>query len=225
VSSGQTVGLAAGSALVGKVGIDQTTPGTTNKVSIGTDGTVTVNAHAVTNAGTFAVQLPDAGTGQAVAVGKTAADSAIAASPVTVGGRASAVVPTAMSADGDVVNAWLDRLGAIIMRSPGEVAGWYANGDYTGAQTNTALKTAGGSGLSHYITDLVVTNDATAAITVKLLDGSGGTNMTGTHKIAVSGGMVVRFQTPIKLTANTALCVTTGGTSNFSVLVTGYTAP
>jgi hypothetical protein len=34
----------AGSALVGKVGIDQTTPGTTNKVSIGTDGTVAINS-------------------------------------------------------------------------------------------------------------------------------------------------------------------------------------
>jgi hypothetical protein len=35
--------LVAGSAIIGKVGIDQTTPGTTNKVSIGTDGTVTSN--------------------------------------------------------------------------------------------------------------------------------------------------------------------------------------
>lgn len=44
VSLASLPALAAGSALVGKVGIDQTTPGTTNKVSIGTDGTVTVNA-------------------------------------------------------------------------------------------------------------------------------------------------------------------------------------
>lgn len=36
--------LVAGSALIGKVGIDQTTPGTTNKVSIGTDGTVALGA-------------------------------------------------------------------------------------------------------------------------------------------------------------------------------------
>jgi hypothetical protein len=36
--------LQAGAALVGKVGIDQTTPGTTNKVSIGTDGTVALNS-------------------------------------------------------------------------------------------------------------------------------------------------------------------------------------
>jgi hypothetical protein len=34
--------LGAGSALIGKVGIDQTTPGTTNKVSIGTDGIVSL---------------------------------------------------------------------------------------------------------------------------------------------------------------------------------------
>jgi hypothetical protein len=35
--------LPAGSNIIGKVGIDQTTPGTTNKVSIGTDGTVAFN--------------------------------------------------------------------------------------------------------------------------------------------------------------------------------------
>jgi hypothetical protein len=36
--------IGAGTALIGKVGIDQTTPGTTNKVSIGTDGTVVLGA-------------------------------------------------------------------------------------------------------------------------------------------------------------------------------------
>jgi hypothetical protein len=39
-----TNALPAGTNLLGKVGIDQTTPGTTNKVSIGTDGTVAINA-------------------------------------------------------------------------------------------------------------------------------------------------------------------------------------
>ena len=41
---GSAVTLNAGANLVGKVGIDQTTPGTTNKVSIGTDGTVAIGA-------------------------------------------------------------------------------------------------------------------------------------------------------------------------------------
>lgn len=38
-----TNALPAGTNLLGKTGIDQTTPGTTNKVSIGTDGTVAIN--------------------------------------------------------------------------------------------------------------------------------------------------------------------------------------
>lgn len=44
--------LAAGSAIIGKVGIDQTTPGTTNKVSIGTDGTVAATQSGTWNVGT-----------------------------------------------------------------------------------------------------------------------------------------------------------------------------
>lgn len=43
--------------------------------------------------------------------GPTAADAAIAANPTTVGGRASDTVPTAMSAGGDVVNAWFGLRG------------------------------------------------------------------------------------------------------------------
>lgn len=42
VSNDSTVGLVAGSAIVGKVGIDQTTPGTTNLVSAGQNGTWTM---------------------------------------------------------------------------------------------------------------------------------------------------------------------------------------
>lgn len=157
--------------------------------------------------------------------GPTASDSPVAASPVTVGGRASVAVPTAVSADNDVVNAWMDRLGSQIVRSPGEVAGWTYAADYAAAQTNTSLVSAPGAGLCLYVTDFVVTNDATAAITAKLLDGSGGTNKSGTHKIPASGGIVVNLRTPIKLTAATALCLTTVGVSNIAVFVAGYTAP
>ena len=43
-SGGGAVVLQPGSNLAGKFGIDQTTPGTTNKVSIGTDGVVAIGA-------------------------------------------------------------------------------------------------------------------------------------------------------------------------------------
>ena len=51
-TSSAPVALGPGSAIVGKTGIDQTTPGTTNKVFIGTDGQVAVPAvpAATTNA-------------------------------------------------------------------------------------------------------------------------------------------------------------------------------
>ena len=56
-----TNALPAGANVIGKVGIDQTTPGTTNLVSIGSNGTVTLLAGTaeignVKNSGTFAVQ-------------------------------------------------------------------------------------------------------------------------------------------------------------------------
>ena len=101
---------------------------------------------------------------------------------------------------------------------------FYANGTYAAAQTNTSLKAAGGGVTCHYITDILVTNDGTAAITVALLDGSGGTSLIGTQKVAASGGFNMNLTTPIKLTAATAICLTTTGTSNFAVAVVGYTA-
>jgi hypothetical protein len=51
------VGLIAGSALVGKVGIDQTTPGTTNLVSIGTDGVAGAKPTAATTGGGSMAQI------------------------------------------------------------------------------------------------------------------------------------------------------------------------
>ncbi len=124
-------------------------------------GTLTVASHAVTNAGTFAVQAvcTNAGTfatqvstlcGQTIAFGSGANgatvvrvalatdspgvvaagtsgspasgvhsvqgtevhDAVTTAAPVIVGGGASAAAPTSVSADGDVVRAWLLRNGA-----------------------------------------------------------------------------------------------------------------
>ncbi len=60
-----TNALPVGSNVIGKVSIDQTTPGTTNKVSIGTDGTVSI---------TGTVPLP---TGAATSANQTSANSTL----------------------------------------------------------------------------------------------------------------------------------------------------
>ena len=67
--------LAAGTNIVGKVGIDQTTPGTTNKVSIGTDGTIAVNTAlpAGANAIGGVYQAPSASSSFAITPGSSSA--------------------------------------------------------------------------------------------------------------------------------------------------------
>ncbi len=58
--------LPAGTNLIGKTGIDQTTPGTTNKVSIGSDGTITLLAGSA-SIGKFKVDPAVTGSGSGAA--------------------------------------------------------------------------------------------------------------------------------------------------------------
>lgn len=110
-----TVGLIAGSALVGKVGVDQTTPGTTNAISIAQVGSTTVVTGGV--------------NGSQSVGGPTASGSSIAANPVTIGGQGKTSLPTAVS-DGQVVNATLDKFGRQIVLP-------YGFRDLFGSQTTT----------------------------------------------------------------------------------------
>ena len=67
INTGQTVGLVAGAAVVGKVGIDQTTPGTTNAVSV-TNASLAVTGafFQATQPVSMAVNTPVIATGSAV---------------------------------------------------------------------------------------------------------------------------------------------------------------
>ena len=70
-------------------------------------GSLTVDGTVTANQGT-------AGTAWEV-VGDVAADVGVPANPVSVGGRASNAVPTAVSADADSVFLWLLRTGALVV--------------------------------------------------------------------------------------------------------------
>jgi hypothetical protein len=50
-------------------------------------------------------------------VGDVAEDEPLAGNPIRVGGRASTNIPTAMSADNDIVTQWLDRNGAMVVKN------------------------------------------------------------------------------------------------------------
>jgi hypothetical protein len=99
--------LTTGTANIGKLTDDQ-------KVDLNKIAGASVPVSGGTEATCMRITLPTDGTGQSIAVGKTAADSPMAANPVTTGGKVYGVTltqPAAMSADADVVNASYDPYG------------------------------------------------------------------------------------------------------------------
>lgn len=180
-------------------------------------GTVTVGSHAVTNAGTFAVQAATAGI--------AADDAAASGNPVLNAGFAiqtDGTDPGAVSAEGDVTTLRTDMQRNLLVNLTNPRC-FDVSADYASAQTNTSVKAAPGANLSIYITDLVISNGATAG-NITLLDGSGGTVKFELYP-AINGGVSMSFRNPIRLTANTALCITSTTVTTHSINVCGYIAP
>jgi len=258
--------------------------GTEMQVDVLTMPTVTVNAHAVTNAGTFVVQENGAaltalqlidnavsgsgfnvsqingvtplmgagatGTGSprvtaatdspevtalqimddwdngasdgASVSGDVAHDTADAGEPVKVGYKAyelDGTAPQTAVAEADRVNAISDLVGRQYVATE-HPRFWHVSVDYASAQTNASVRAAPGAGLALYITDILVSNGATAG-NITLLDGSGGTVLFELYP-GVNGGAVLNLKNPIKLTDNTALCITSTTVTTHSVTVGGF---
>lgn len=129
--------------------------------------------------------------------------------------------PTGVSAEGDAAALRTDP-NRLLLVNQTHPRFWHVSADYASAQTNTSVKAAPGASLSLYITDLQISNGATAG-NVTLLDGSGGTVLYELYP-AINGGAVLSLRNPIKLTANTALCITSTTVTTHSVFVSGYIA-
>ena len=92
-----------------------------------------------------------------------------------------------------------------------------------GALTNTSLKATPGTGMALYITDIVCNCGGTGR-TFQLLDGSGGT-VLWQATLSANGNSYASFETPLKCSSNTALCVTNGGASTGALIaVNGFIA-
>lgn len=166
-----------------------------------------------------------AGTNTNEVVGDAADDAATAGNPVLVGGVAvetDGTDPTTVSAEGDAAYLRTDRARRLLV-SEHHPRSFFTSADYAAAQTNTSVQAAPGAGLSLYITDIVISNGATAG-NITLLDGSAGTVKFEIYP-AINGGVSISLRQPIRLTANTALCITSTTVTTHSVNIGGYTAP
>ena len=169
------------------------------------------------------VTLP-ASTNTLEVVGDVAADAADAGNPVSVGGVAvdvdTTAPPTRVTAESDRTNFATDFDGALFARPHGPELDDY-HLDTSSAQTDTSVFAAPGAALSTYVTDIVFTHDGTAAINAFFEEST--TTVLGPYYLpATAGGVHIQFQTPKKVTANTALTITTSASHAHAVDVTGF---
>jgi hypothetical protein len=203
---------AVSTAGVFSVKVDQTTPGTTNAVSLAQIGGTTI-----VNGGVAGSQ----------SVGGTVATNvAITANPLNLGAQAVSAENTAVTTARQV-QLVADLVGKLIVLPYANPENFVSGAITTAmtATTSTSLVSAPGAGLRNYITQITVSNaHATVGTDVAIQDGNAGTTIYTIPAAAVYGGAVVTFPTPLRQpTANTALyCanVTTGASTKVSA--SGY---
>lgn len=215
-----TAATPAGTNNIGDVDILSIAAGDNNigNVDIVSLPTVTVNSHAVTNAGTFAVQ----------AAGAAAHDAAASGGPVQTGGVAQTADPTAVTA-GDATYS-LHTIGAKQVVMPYSISGsrWSYAAASGGIVNTTAVtvKAAAAAGIKNCITSIQVINaHATVSTETLVLDGAAGTVLHRGWAQAAGGGYAHEFPVPICGTAATLLevdNVTTGAAVYYNLQ--GYTS-
>ncbi len=216
--------LAAGTANIGDVDVLSlpAIPAGTNNI-----GDVDVLSLPAIPAGTNNIGDVDVLTIPGI-VGTIADDATTPGVPVMVGGSAKesdGTDPGSVSAEDDVARLITDRNRRLYVNTAHPNL-WSVNEDHTTAQTNNELKTAPGASLSLYITDIIVSNGATAGI-VQFVEDTGGTPVAKTGKLylAINGGAVMNLKTPIRVTANKNFGFTSTTVTTHTITVNGYIAP
>lgn len=220
--------------------------GTNNDVTV--TGTVTANLAAGTNnigdidvlsiaagdnniGNVDIVTMPNvtlaAGTNTNEVVGDVAHDAAAAGNPVLIAASAETMADSApanrVSADADATRLSATDGALFVIPCGPQTWSYHVNG--SSALTDATVKAAPGAGLSLYVTDIVISSGAATAMNAFFEEST--TTVLGPYYLeAVAGrGCAIHFGTPKKITANTALTVTTSAAIAHSIDVTGFIAP
>lgn len=171
---------------------------------------------------------PRSGVAQPVVGG--AAHDATANNPVGIGGRANATEPAEVSADGDLVHAWLDRKGRLVLVSehppaePSSGAHGPVSVNATASGTTTVIA-APAAGQSIHVTSVLLSNQGAAKVRASLRAGTGGADRLRGTLAADGGGLREGYAPAWKLPAATALVVNLGAAGDVDVNVHFYVAP
>lgn len=141
----------------------------------------------------------------AITQGTVAHDAVDADNPLKIGGQAAATLSTAtLVSAGDRANAMMDLDGVLITRRNPLGDGISGTGIATASTSAVSCIAAAGSGVKTYLTDIILSNsDTTPTNTfVDILDGV--TVKIAKVPVPAGGGCVIRLESPIGGTANTA---------------------
>jgi len=161
-------------------------------------------------------------------IGTVAKDTATPGDPVMIGGEAVNVddtaPPTRVDAESDVVIQAYDRDGVAFVHPHGAQI-WDYHEDSSSALTDTSVHAAAGAGLSLYVCTIVCSTGAATAWNIFFEEAT--TTKLGPYYLeaTLGRGFALYFNPPKKLTANTALTVTTIGAILHSIDITGFVAP
>jgi hypothetical protein len=214
ISASQTVGLVAGSAAIGKLAAN-------SGVDIGDVDILSIAA------GNNNIGDVDVATIPGI-VGTVADDATTPGAPVMVGGVAvetDGTDPTSVSAEADIARFRTDRNRRLLVNDFHPNL-WSVTATYSSAQTNQELKATPGANLSLYITDIVVSNGATAG-TVKFVESTASSPVTKLEVMyfAINGGATINLRTPIRCSANVNFGITSGTVTTHTVTISGFIAP
>jgi hypothetical protein len=176
------------------------------------------------------VTLPNvtlaAGTNTNEVVGDAAHDAAVAGNPLRIGARAdTALSGITLVADGDTTDLYAGVDGVLIVRPhtglEDVVAERTTNTD--GASTAFASGLASpGAGVRLCITNVTICNSSASFCTVDLRDGAAG-SVLWTLPVPATGGVTMKFDPPLKLSAATALAFDpSAATSTITISASGF---
>ena len=160
--------------------------------------------------------------GRYILAGRTLIDGEEAAIAIAVDGS---IITTLSATDNAVLDAIAASLVTLAAAVPGGQTIWTASENHTSAQTNNELVAAPGSGLSLYITDVIISNGAVAG-NIKFLEDTGtpGADKIEVLYFGINSGTSIHFKTPIKITAEKNFGFTSVSMTTHSITVNGYTA-
>ena len=202
-----------------------------------TKGSVIAQELWVYNAGTLAWErmtqpLVNAGSvvissGALTVTGNVAHDVASSGNPLQIAATSQDIDATAppnrVTAESEVVRVSADRDGTIFMHPHGPQI-WSYHENSSSALTDASVQGAPGAGLSIYVGTIVVSTGAATALNVFFEEGAN-TVLGPWYLEAVAGrGMAIQFNPPKKITANTALTITTSAAIAHGIDVTGFIA-